>query len=54
MGPRKRGPRQRKPVEDLEGEKEEDNIEEKVDWKRRKYHGSKKYIGAHVGIQGSA
>lgn len=43
----------------MDGEKEGDNIEEKEvdereDWKRRKDHGSKKYIGAHVGIQGKA
>ncbi|GAA6219948.1 uncharacterized protein LOC108889127 [Lates japonicus] len=56
MGPRKRGARKRKTEEALEGEKEGEDTEEKeADGRgdrRRKERGNKKYIGAHVGIQG--
>ncbi|XP_071318305.1 probable endonuclease 4 isoform X2 [Trachinotus anak] len=56
MGPRKRGARKRKAEEALGGEKEgEDTEEQEADERgdrRRKDRGNKKYIGAHVGIQG--
>ncbi|XP_035469835.1 probable endonuclease 4 isoform X2 [Scophthalmus maximus] len=56
MGPKKRGARKRKGEEALEGEEEEEETEEKeADQRadrRRKGRGTKKYIGAHVGIQG--
>lgn len=56
MGPRKRGARKRKTEEALGGEKEAEDIEEKEaderGDRRRKDRGNKKYIGAHVGIQG--
>lgn len=56
MAPRKRGARKRKTEEALEGEKEGEDTEEKeADGRgdrRRKERGNKKYIGAHVGIQG--
>ncbi|XP_034427095.1 probable endonuclease 4 [Hippoglossus hippoglossus] len=55
MGPRKRGARKRKSEEELEGEKEEEEKTEEADQRgerRRMDRGTKKYIGAHVGIQG--
>lgn len=58
MGPRRRGTRKRKPEEVLEGENEGGNTAEKeaeeTAGRMRKYRGNKKYIGAHVGIQGRA
>ncbi|TMS21901.1 putative endonuclease 4 [Larimichthys crocea] len=47
MPPKKRATRKRKSEEVLEG----DNTEETGD-RRRKHRANKKYIGAHVGIQG--
>ncbi|KAM9336257.1 putative endonuclease 4 isoform 2-T2 [Symphorus nematophorus] len=55
MGPKKRGGRKRKTEEALEAEKEEDTEEKEAEERgdsRRKVRGNKKYIGAHVGIQG--
>ncbi|XP_062269954.1 probable endonuclease 4 isoform X1 [Platichthys flesus] len=54
MGPKKRGARKRKSEPDLEGDKEEEKTEEpdQRGGRRRKDRGTKKYIGAHVGIQG--
>lgn len=59
MGPRKRGVTKRKREQALEIESERENpedkeAEEKEERKRRKDRGNKKYIGAHVGIQGEA
>lgn len=59
MGPRKRGATKRKTEEalEIEGEREnpeEKEAEEKEERKRGKDCGNKKYIGAHVGIQGEA
>ena len=60
MGPRRRGARKRKTEEALEGEKGGEGIEEEEEEagvrgdRRRKGRGNKKYIGAHVGIQGKA
>ncbi|KAF3704652.1 DNA-(apurinic or apyrimidinic site) lyase [Channa argus] len=55
MGPRKTGARKRKTEEALGGEgpgdSEEKDAEERDD-RKRKDRGNKKYIGAHVGIQG--
>lgn len=56
MAPRKTGARKRKTEEPLGGQKggedtQEKQAEETVD-RRRKDRGNKKYIGAHVGIQG--
>lgn len=55
MGPKKRAARKRKTEEALEGENEgepaEREAEQRAD-RRRKERGNKKYIGAHVGIQG--
>lgn len=52
MGPKKKSGA-RKTEEDLGGEKEEEETEERGE-RRRKHRGNKKYIGAHVGIQGKA
>lgn len=56
MGPRKTGARKRKTEEALGGEKLEEDTDEKEAEergdRRRKERGNKKYIGAHVGIQG--
>lgn len=49
MGPKKRGAKKRKTEESSE---EEDTEEEERGDKRRKHRGNKKYIGAHVSIQG--
>lgn len=58
MGPRKRGATKRKTEEALEIEREKEKPEEKEaeekGRKRREDGGNKKYIGAHVGIQGEA
>ncbi|XP_074518735.1 putative endonuclease 4 isoform X2 [Halichoeres trimaculatus] len=53
MGPKKRGARKRKTEEAVgdEGNIQEREAEEK-NGRRRKERGNKKYIGAHVGIQG--
>lgn len=48
MAPRKRGARKRMSENALGGEKEGEENEER----KRKDRGNKKYIGAHVGIQG--
>lgn len=53
MAPKKRGTRKRKTEEALEGDNDGDNTEERGD-KRRKHRANKKYIGAHVGIQGES
>ncbi|XP_022598606.1 uncharacterized protein LOC111219987 isoform X2 [Seriola dumerili] len=57
MGPRKRGARKRKTEEALAEEKEREDTEEKEadergDRRRKDRGKNKKYIGAHVGIQG--
>lgn len=49
MGPKKRGARKRKTEDAL---REEEDTEDRGDSRRRKHRGNKKYIGAHVGIQG--
>ncbi|XP_034049895.1 probable endonuclease 4 isoform X1 [Thalassophryne amazonica] len=51
MGPKKRGAKKRKNEQDSGAQKEEEEPEERGG-KRRKEDGNKKYIGAHVGIQG--
>ncbi|XP_071754524.2 putative endonuclease 4 [Centroberyx gerrardi] len=55
MGPKTRAARKRKTEEALEGDKEgkeEDKGAEERRESGRKHRGNKKYIGAHVGIQG--
>lgn len=57
MGPKKTGARKRKTEEALEGENEGEPAEEEAEQRadrRRKERGNKKYIGAHVGIQGES
>lgn len=58
MGPRKRGAKKRKTEEAFGGEKEGEHTEEEEAEgrgdRRRKDPANKKYIGAHVGIQGKA
>ncbi len=51
MGPKKRGARKRKNEKAVEEEDEREKTEERTE-RRRKDHGKRKYIGAHVGIQG--
>lgn len=50
MSQRKRGTRKRKNEDASGGEKESEDTEKRGD--RKKSHANKKYIGAHVGIQG--
>lgn len=50
MGPRKRDARKRKTEDALGGE---EDCEERGDSRKRKQRENKKYIGAHVGIQGN-
>lgn len=54
MAPKKRGTRKRKTEETLEGDKEEEEAGDRGEERERKRgdRGNKKYIGAHVGIQG--
>lgn len=49
MGPKKRESRKRKTEVDSEGDATENRPE-----RRKRERGNKKYIGAHVGIQGKA
>lgn len=57
MAPRKRGANSRRTEEVIEGEETGvvgEPAEERIESKRlRRDNGSKKYIGAHVGIQGN-
>ncbi|XP_034564616.1 probable endonuclease 4 isoform X1 [Notolabrus celidotus] len=52
MAPKKRGARKRKNEEAFEEDREEEKTVEKEADRRRKERGNKKYIGAHVSIQG--
>lgn len=52
MAPKTRGARKRKTEESLEGEKAGELEAERRGGSKQKQRGNKKYIGAHVSIQG--
>lgn len=52
MAPKKRGTRKRKNQEGLEGEDAREQEAEERRGGKEKQRGNKKYIGAHMGIQG--